>query len=61
MFSKGVIAYKVLKGVLQKRGVELRKIDEEELKEFAQEIGVPVEELRAFAKPLLQEILNEML
>ena len=61
MLNNGEIAYKVLKVILQKHGVELKKVSKEEFAEFAEEVGVPEKELREFAKPLLQEILDEML
>ena len=48
---QGEIALKLVKHLLRKRGVTLGNV--------AKAIEVPVEELKQFAKPLMQEILDE--
>jgi len=52
---QGEIALKVVKHLMRKRG-------QNNMREFgnaAKEIGVPVEELKQFAQPLVQELLDE--
>lgn len=56
---QGEIALKVLKYILRRHGI---KLSQEMMRDFgnvAKAIEVPIEELRQFAKPLCQEVLDE--
>lgn len=56
---KGEIALKVVKFLIRKRGVRLSPDSMREVGNISKETGVPVEELNQFAKPLIQELLDE--
>jgi len=56
---QGEIALKVVKHLMRKRGVTLSQNNMREFGNAAKEIGVPVEELKQFAQPLVQELLDE--
>lgn len=56
---QGEIALKVVKHLMRKRGITLSWSNMREFGNLAKEIGVPVEELKQFAKPLMQELLDE--
>jgi hypothetical protein len=56
---QGEIALKLVKHLLRKRGITLSHDNMREFGNVAKAIGVTVEELRQFAKPLMQELLDE--
>lgn len=56
---QGEIALKLLKHLMRKRGVQLSQSNMREFGNAAKAIDVPVEELKRFAKPLIQEVLDE--
>ena len=58
---KGQIALMVLKHVMRRSGLHLSQHTLREVGSAAKEMGIPVEELKQFAKPLIQEFLNECL
>ena len=56
---QGEIALKLVKHLLRKRGTTLSQDNMREFGNVAKVIEVPVEELKQFAKPLMQELLDE--
>jgi hypothetical protein len=56
---KLVIATAMLKYIFRKKGVHLTENTRRELGGAAKAMGIPVEEVREFAKPLIQELLDE--
>lgn len=56
---QGEIALKLVKHLLHKRGVTLSQDNMREFGNVAKAIEVPVEELKQFAKPLMQELFDE--
>ncbi len=57
---QGEIALKLVKHLLRKRGgITLSQDNMREFGNVAKAIEVPVEELKQFAKPLMQELLDE--
>ncbi len=56
---QGEIALMVVKYLMRKRGIQLSQSHTREFGNAAKDIGVPVEELRLFVKPLAQELLDE--
>ncbi len=56
---QGEIALKMVKYLMSKRGITLSPENMREFGNVAKAIEVPVEELKQFAKPLMQEILDE--
>jgi hypothetical protein len=56
---QGEIALQLVKHVMRKRGITLSQDNMRELGNTAKAIGVSVEELKQFIKPLIQELLNE--
>jgi hypothetical protein len=56
---RGEIALKVVKLLMRKRGVTLSQNNMREFGNLAKEVGVSVEELKQFAQPLVQELLDE--
>ncbi|MCX6743393.1 MAG: hypothetical protein NT116_04120 [Candidatus Parcubacteria bacterium] len=58
---QGEIAMACLKYLLRKRGFTLNSQIKRELGNSAKELGIDPEELKAFLKPLVQEILDEAL
>lgn len=57
--DKGEIALKLVKYLMRKRGLTLSQDNMREFGNVAKAIGVPIEELKQFAKPLAQELLEE--
>lgn len=55
----GQIALKVLKYLMRKRGVTLSLQSNRELGNIAKAIEVPLSRLKKFAKPLIQEFVDE--
>ena len=53
------IATGLLKYILRERGVHLTQNTARELGNAAKAIGVPLAELQEFAKPLVQQLLDE--
>ena len=53
------IATAMLKYITRKRGIHLTENTRRELGSAAKAMGIPVEEVREFAKPLIQELLDE--
>ena len=58
---QGEIAVLLLKHIVRKKGIYLSPDDKREIGNIAKEIGIPVEELKQFAKPIVQELLDECL
>ncbi len=56
---QGEIALKVLKYMLRQRGVTLSPDKMREFGNLAKETGIPVDELKTFAKPIFQEMLDD--
>ena len=56
---QGEIALKLVKYLVRKRGITLSQDNMREFGNVAKAIEVPVEELKQFAKPLMQEVLDE--
>lgn len=56
---QGEIALKLVKYLLRKRGGTLSQDNMREFGNVAKAIEVPVEELKQFTKPLMQELLDE--
>ena len=56
---QGEIALKLVKYLMRKRGIQLSQDNMREFGNVAKAIEVPVEELKQFAKPLMQELLDE--
>ena len=56
---QGEIALKLVKYLMRKRGIQLSQDNMREFGNVAKAIEVPVEELKQFAKPLMQEVLDE--
>ena len=56
---QGEIALKLVKYLMRKRGIQLSQENMREFGNVAKAIEVPVEELKQFAKPLMQEVLDE--
>ncbi|MEK7169537.1 MAG: hypothetical protein AAB377_00140 [Patescibacteria group bacterium] len=56
---QGEIALKLVKQLMRKRGIQLSQDNMREFGNVAKAIEVPVEELKQFAKPLMQEFLDE--
>lgn len=55
------IAKAMLKYILRKRGVHISGETRRELGNAAKAMGIPVEEVIAFARPFIQEFLDEQL
>ena len=55
------IAMAVLRYILRKQGVRIAQDSGRQLVNAAKAMGVSVEELKQFAKPLIQELLDEQL
>jgi hypothetical protein len=55
---KGEIAFKLLWQIVRKRGIMLSP-DNMHFEKIAGEIGVSVDELKQFARPLAEKLLNE--
>ncbi|PIP23820.1 MAG: hypothetical protein COX36_01265 [Candidatus Nealsonbacteria bacterium CG23_combo_of_CG06-09_8_20_14_all_38_19] len=56
---QGEIALMLVKYFMRKRGITLSQDKMRDLGNVAKAIGVSVEELRQFAKPLAQELFEE--
>ncbi len=56
---QGEIALRVLKYIVEKSGVHVSKDKIRELGDIAKKIDVPLDELKAFAKPILQEAFDK--
>ena len=56
---QGEIAILMVRHVMRERGFALSESFARELGNIAKAIEVPVEELREFVKPLMQELLDE--
>ncbi len=56
---QGEIALKLVKYLMRKSGVTLSQDNMRQFGNVAKAIGVPVDELKQFAKPLMQELLDE--
>lgn len=56
---QGEIALKLVKYLMHKRGVTLSQENMREFGNIAKATGVSVQELKQFAKPLVQELLDE--
>jgi len=56
---QGEIALQLVKHLMRKRGITLSQDNMRDFGNVAKAIGVPVEELKQFAKPLMQELLDE--
>ncbi len=56
---QGEIALKLVKHLIRERGITLTQTKQREFGNVAKAIGVSVEELKRFIKPLLQEFLDE--
>jgi len=56
---QGEIALTVLKCHLRKKGVTLSKDSMRRLGNVSKEIGMTIEELKEFFRPLVQELLDE--
>jgi hypothetical protein len=57
---KGEISLRVLKYILRKKGFNLAPEKKREFGQLAKDIGVPLPELLQFAKPLAQELLDDL-
>lgn len=55
---KGEIALALVKYILRERGVTLSQGHTREIGNISKATGVSVEELKQFAKPLFQEVLD---
>ncbi len=58
---QGEIALKLVKYFIRQRGITFVKEDMGELKSVAIAIGISVEQLKQFLKPLAQEFLDKCL
>jgi len=56
---QGEIALKLVKYYMREHGVRLSQDNMRDSGNVAKAIGVPIEELKQFAKPLMQELLDE--
>lgn len=56
---QGEIALKILRYMLRREGVRLSPDRMRDLGNLSKEIGVPIEELKQFAKPLVQELVDD--
>jgi len=56
---QGEIALQLVRHLMRKRGITLSQENMREFGNVAKAIGVSVEELKQFAKPLVQELLDE--
>ena len=56
---QGEIALKLVKYLMRKRSIQLSQDNMRGFGNVAKAIEVPVEELKQFAKPLMQEVLDE--
>ncbi|TSC94763.1 MAG: hypothetical protein CEN87_297 [Parcubacteria group bacterium Licking1014_1] len=53
------IAIKLLKYAMRKQGVTLSQNNMREIGNVAKAIGVPIEELKQFIRPFVQEMIDE--
>ena len=58
---EGEVATLVLKHFLRARGMALLQPNSRELSAIAKETGVPIQELKDFMKPIVQELVDEAL
>ena len=58
---QGEIAVKFVKYYMRKEGIRFSLNSVREFGNLAQEIGVPIQELKDFIRPLAQEVLDEAL
>ncbi len=58
---QGEIAMACIRHILRRNGLKLDTQSNRELGNLAKEIGIGVDELKAFIKPLVQEVIDEIL
>jgi len=56
---QGEIALKLVKFYMREKGITLSQNNMRKLGNISKAIGVPIEELKQFAKPLAQELIEE--
>lgn len=56
---QGEIALKLVKFYIRKQGIQLSQNDIREFGNVAKAIDVPIEELKEFAKPLVQQLVDQ--
>ncbi|HEY4494170.1 MAG TPA: hypothetical protein VJB95_01940 [Candidatus Paceibacterota bacterium] len=58
---QGEIAFLLLKHRIRREGATISQNDARELGDTAKAIGVPLEELKEFVRPLLHDLVDEFL
>ncbi len=58
---KGEIAYELLQHILLKRGAHLNEGVIRQLGNVAKETGIPIDELKVFAKDFMDEVVEKVL
>lgn len=53
------ISEKLIKDMLKKHGFTLSGNSKRDLKNTAKKLGIPLEELKAYCKPYIQDLLDE--
>jgi len=53
------ISEKLLKNMLHKHGFTLSGYSKRDLKDLSKKLGIHLEDLKCYAKPILQEMLDE--